>query len=44
MESKIKILCISLLFSLNIALTSCNTITGFAKGVVDDIRSIVPGV
>ena len=29
---------------MNMVLSSCNTITGFAKGVVDDVRSIVPGI
>ena len=37
-----KIVLISFLFCLNITLSSCNTVTGFAKGVVDDVRSVVP--
>ena len=37
-----KILFISVLLSLNLAISSCNTVTGFTKGVVDDVRSVIP--
>ena len=39
-----KILFISILLSLNLFISSCNTVGGFARGVVDDVRSIVPGI
>tara|TARA_B100000963_G_C22221749_1_gene491958 strand:+ start:59 stop:184 length:126 start_codon:yes stop_codon:yes gene_type:complete len=29
-------------FSLNIS--GCNTITGTVKGVVEDVRSVIPGI
>ena len=35
-----KMLLISMLLSLNLTISSCNTIAGFTKGVVDDMRSI----
>jgi len=37
-----KMLLISMLLSLNLTISSCNTIAGFTKGVVDDMRSITP--
>tara|TARA_B100000579_G_scaffold88024_1_gene69166 strand:- start:2401 stop:2526 length:126 start_codon:yes stop_codon:yes gene_type:complete len=40
----IKIIFISVLLSLNLTLTSCNTVTGFTKGVIDDVRAVVPGI
>ena len=39
-----KILFISILLSLSLFISSCNTVGGFARGVVDDIKSIVPGI
>ena len=39
---KIKI--IVLLLTLSFFVCGCNTITGAAKGVVEDIRDIVPGI
>ena len=26
------------------SITGCNTIAGTAKGVVDDVRSVIPGI
>ena len=40
----IKIVFITLFLSLNLTLSSCNTVTGFTKGVIDDIRAVVPGI
>ena len=37
-----KILFISFLLSLNLMISSCNTVAGFTKGVVDDVRSVIP--
>jgi predicted small secreted protein len=39
-----KIVFIALFLSLNLTLSSCNTVTGFSKGVIDDIRAVVPGI
>jgi len=39
-----KIIFISLLLSLNLTISSCNTVAGFTKGVVDDVRAIIPGI
>ena len=39
-----KILFISILLSLSLFFSSCNTVGGFARGVVDDVKSIVPGI
>ena len=33
---------ILIFFSLNIS--GCNTITGTAKGIVEDVRSVIPGI
>ncbi len=42
MVKKILILCLVLIFcSFNFG---CNTIVGTAKGIAEDVRSIVPGV
>ncbi len=39
-----KVFFITIILSLNFALSSCNTVTGFTKGVIDDVRSVVPGL
>ena len=39
-----KVLFISILLSLSLFIASCNTVAGFARGVVDDVKSIVPGI
>ena len=39
-----KILFIYILLSLNLFISSCNTVGGFTRGVVDDVKSIVPGI
>ena len=39
-----KLFFISILLSLSLFISSCNTVGGFAKGVVDDVKSIVPGI
>ena len=39
-----KVLFISILMSLSLFINSCNTVGGFARGVVDDVKSIVPGI
>ena len=39
-----KFFIITILLILSLALCSCNTVAGFTKGVVDDIRSLVPGI
>ena len=39
-----KIIFISLLLSLNLTISSCNTVAGFTKGVVDDVRAVIPGI
>ena len=39
-----KVLFISILLSLGLFISSCNTVGGFARGVVDDVKSIVPGI
>jgi len=25
-------------------ISSCNTVAGFTKGVVDDVRAVIPGI
>tara|TARA_B100000035_G_scaffold65693_1_gene53413 strand:+ start:108 stop:233 length:126 start_codon:yes stop_codon:yes gene_type:complete len=40
----IKFIFIPIIISLNLTLSSCNTVTGFAKGVIDDVRAVVPGI
>ena len=35
---------ISILIIFCLTISSCNTITGTAKGVVEDVRSIIPGI
>ena len=40
----IKLVFITIILSLNLTLSSCNTITGFTKGVIDDVRAVVPGI
>ncbi len=35
---------ISILIFLCLNISGCNTITGTAKGVVEDVRSIIPGI
>tara|TARA_E500000178_G_C16570343_1_gene551396 strand:+ start:196 stop:318 length:123 start_codon:yes stop_codon:yes gene_type:complete len=39
-----KIIFISFLLSLNLTISSCNTVAGFAKGVVDDVGAVTPGI
>ncbi len=39
-----KIFFISMLLSLSLFTSSCNTIGGFTRGVVDDVRSVIPGI
>ena len=43
-ESVMKKVYIPILLSLCLFITSCNTIGGFARGVVDDVRTVVPGI
>ena len=43
-ESVMKKMCIPILLSLSLFITSCNTIGGFARGVVDDVRTVIPGI
>ena len=39
-----KIFLISALLSFSIFVNSCNTIGGFTRGVVDDVKSVIPGI
>lgn len=39
-----KIYTIFILVFLCFTLSGCNTITGTAKGLVDDVKSILPGI
>ena len=39
-----KILLISVLLSFSLFVNSCNTIGGFTRGVIDDVKSVVPGI
>ncbi len=39
-----KIFIISILLSFGLFLSSCNTVGGFTRGVVDDVKSIIPGI
>jgi len=39
-----KIIFISVFLSINLTISSCNTVAGFTKGVVDDVRSVIPGI
>jgi len=41
---KLRLLFISIILSLSLSLSSCNTVTGFTKGVIDDVRSVIPGI
>jgi len=41
---KITLSLIFILFFLAISLGGCNTIAGTTKGVIEDIREIVPGI
>tara|TARA_X000000950_G_C13672406_1_gene560487 strand:+ start:107 stop:316 length:210 start_codon:yes stop_codon:yes gene_type:complete len=43
-ESVMKKVFIPILLSLSLFITSCNTIGGFARGVVDDVRTVIPGI
>jgi|TARA_X000000368_G_C22672892_1_gene554724 predicted small secreted protein len=40
----IKLVLINIILSLNLMLSSCNTVTGFSKGVIDDVRAVIPGI
>ena len=35
---------ISILIFLILNISGCNTITGTAKGIVEDVRSVIPGI
>lgn len=39
-----KIFLISILLSFSLFVNSCNTIGGFTRGVVDDVKSVIPGI
>ena len=39
-----KIIFISVFLSINLTISSCNTVAGFTKGVVDVVRSVIPGI
>ena len=39
-----KVFFITILLILSLFISSCNTVGGFARGVVDDVKSIVPGI
>ena len=39
-----KIFLISALLSFSLFVNSCNTIGGFTRGVVDDVKSVIPGI
>ena len=39
-----KIFFISALLSFSLFVSSCNTIGGFTRGVVDDIKLVIPGL
>tara|TARA_Y100001958_G_C20904178_1_gene325052 strand:+ start:63 stop:185 length:123 start_codon:yes stop_codon:yes gene_type:complete len=39
-----KLFLISILLSFSLLVNSCNTIGGFTRGVVDDVKSVIPGI
>ncbi len=39
-----KLILISMLLSFSLFVNSCNTIGGFTRGVVDDVKTIIPGI
>ena len=43
-ESVMKKVYLPILLSLSLFIASCNTIGGFARGVVDDVRTVIPGI
>ena len=43
-ESVMKKVFMPILLSLSLFIASCNTIGGFARGVVDDVRTVIPGI